>query len=57
MNAEKVIKRISKLDKKEGPTELLKIALVKKKIIPSINAISDEEVDELFKILDKKIND
>lgn len=56
MNAEKVIKRISKLDKKEGPSELLKIALVKKKIIPSINAVSDEKVDELFEILAQNIS-
>ena len=48
--------KIQELEQKESPTELLKTALLKRKIISSVDDISDEEIDKLFDILNQEIN-
>jgi len=52
----KIEEKIQELEQKESPSELLKTVLFKKGIISNIDDISDEEIDNLFDILDKEIN-
>lgn len=46
---EKIDSKIEELDKQENPINLFKRALLKKEIISSVDDISDEKVEQLFK--------
>ncbi len=59
MNGNELIKKIeekiAELEKEESPLELLKRALLKKGITKSLNELSDEKLEELFKLLEGNI--
>jgi hypothetical protein len=44
----KIDLKIAELEKQEDPIQLFKRALLKKKIILSIDDISDEKINEIF---------
>lgn len=51
----KIDEKIVQLEKEENPTELLRKALIKKKIILKDRILNQEEAEKLFKLLEKEL--
>jgi hypothetical protein len=52
----KIDEKILELEKQENPCELLKKSLLKKKIISSVEDLTDEKVEELFQVIKENLN-
>lgn len=51
----KIEEKIKELEEQENPIDLLKQAIFKKNIITNINDITDEEIEELFVLIEKHL--